>query len=54
MNFKHDEERRNAYRKVKKFKINKETFEKHSKIRKKNETKRKRRKMFIRHLFSAK
>ena len=54
MNFKHDEDRKNAHKEVKKSKINKEALERFSRVREKNEAKRERREMSIRHLSDAK
>ena len=44
VDFRHDEERKNAHKAIKRFKVDKKTFERSLKVRKKNEAKRKRRK----------
>ena len=54
VNFRHDKERKNTHRKMRKSKVDKEALERFSKIREKNKAKKERRRVFIRHLFDAK
>ena len=54
MNSKHREKRRNTRKEVRRFKIDRETFERSSKIRKKKECMRDDESVSIQHLFDAK
>ena len=54
MNFRHREERKKCTKKMKRFKINKETFKRFSKIGEKKGAFERRRNVFIQHLLNAK
>ena len=54
MNSRHREERKDARKKVKKFKIKRKTLETSSRIRKKKRHMKSDEKVFIRHLFDVK